>query len=542
MSPPTDAAGNYTFTALPAGGTYTVTPTLASFGFLPANRSFTNLSANQSAGFSGIRFTYTVGGRITEGPTGIGGVTVALSGSQTGSSQTDAAGYYIVTALPIGGNYTVTPSSAIFSFSPAIRSFTNVTSNEYADFAGTRFTYTLNGRITESGGAGLGGVTVALTGSLTGSSQTDAAGNYTFTALPAGFNYTVTPSLANFSFSPATRSFTNLAANQSGDFAGTRFTYTARRVTVGAAGLSEHRPRSAEVVCGTAQDPQRAGNYSFANLAAGSNYTVSPSKSHYTFSPPNTGFNNLSSNSSANLSATLLTHSISGRVLDGGGAAMGGLSVSLSGSQAGSGTTDSGGNYAFLSLPAGGNYTITTSKALYSFSPPAQTFNDLGGNQTANFTGSLLNFGITGRVTEGGFALAGVTITLSGGQSATTLTNAAGTYAFSGLPAGGNYNVSASAAYFAFLPLTWTFNGLAANQAADFIAARLTYQVNGAVQNACGTGIAGVPMTLSHSGVNETQRPTQRALHCRSTLDSTIRLRPLRPVTFNPARAVLESN
>jgi hypothetical protein len=51
------------------------------------------------------------------------------------------------------------------------------------------------------------------------STLTNGSGNYSFTNLPAGRNYTVAPSLVGFSFLPTSRSFTNLLANQTADFA-----------------------------------------------------------------------------------------------------------------------------------------------------------------------------------------------------------------------------------------------------------------------------------------------------------------------------------
>ncbi|MCW5961929.1 MAG: carboxypeptidase regulatory-like domain-containing protein [Pyrinomonadaceae bacterium] len=45
-----------------------------------------------------------------------------------------------------------------------------------------------------------------------------------------------------------------------------------------------------------------------------------------------------------------------------------------------------GGPYYFGNLPAGGNYTITVSKAGYEVSPQSEVFNNLGANQFADFT------------------------------------------------------------------------------------------------------------------------------------------------------------
>ncbi len=51
----TDAGGNYTFSDLPAGGTYAVTPATGNINFSPSSRSFSNLVRNESANFNGLR-------------------------------------------------------------------------------------------------------------------------------------------------------------------------------------------------------------------------------------------------------------------------------------------------------------------------------------------------------------------------------------------------------------------------------------------------------------------------------------------------------
>jgi YVTN family beta-propeller protein len=83
-----------------------------------------------------------------------------------------------------------------------------------------------------------------------------------------------------------------------------------------------------------------------------------------------------------------VSYTISGLVaLSGSG--MNGVTVTLSGSCTGSTTTDGLGNYFFI-VNAGGSYTVTPSLTNYTFSPPSATFSSLGGNQTANFTASVL--------------------------------------------------------------------------------------------------------------------------------------------------------
>jgi photosystem II stability/assembly factor-like uncharacterized protein len=78
------------------------------------------------------------------------------------------------------------------------------------------------------------------------------------------------------------------------------------------------------------------------------------------------------------------SYTISGQVtLSGSG--LSGVTMTLIGSQSGAATTDGFGNYSFT-VPAGGNFTVTPSLAGYTFTPPSQTFSNLSGNQTANFT------------------------------------------------------------------------------------------------------------------------------------------------------------
>ena len=95
------------------------------------------------------------------------------------------------------------------------------------------------------------------------------------------------------------------------------------------------------------------------------------------------------------------TYAISGQVTNSdGGAALGGVIVSLTGSQTTTAQTDGNGNYSFTAQ-AGGNYTVTPSKTNFTFSPPSQTFSNLSANASANFVGTFTPQGPTIFVEEG---------------------------------------------------------------------------------------------------------------------------------------------
>ncbi len=78
-------------------------------------------------------------------------------------------------------------------------------------------TFNIGGRVTYNNTPVIG-ATVTLSGTTNASVTTDAVGNYQFSGLPAGGTYTVTPSLTNYIFTPASRTFSNLTSNQTGNF------------------------------------------------------------------------------------------------------------------------------------------------------------------------------------------------------------------------------------------------------------------------------------------------------------------------------------
>jgi len=140
----TDSLGDYSFNGLPAGGTYTVAPSIngPNFGiiFNPTQLTFTNLRGTQTANFKGAT-DYVISGQVTDSlcgspicpVQGLGGVSVKLSGSANAVTSTDGSGNYSFTVAP-WGNYTILPSLARYTFSPASLSFTNLSANQTANF------------------------------------------------------------------------------------------------------------------------------------------------------------------------------------------------------------------------------------------------------------------------------------------------------------------------------------------------------------------------------------------------------------------------
>jgi hypothetical protein len=196
------------------------------------------------------------------------------------------------------------------------------------------------------------------------------------------------------------------------------------------------------------------GNYSFTGFANG-NYTVVPSLAGYTFRPASNVVTlngaNVTGNNFTETAYSAATSSLSGAA---SGTAAQNVMITLSGDNTGSALTDSSGNYNFSGLAAG-SYAVTPSIVGYIFSPVSVAVTTLSGvNVTGNNFTAAANAAATSSLsgTVSGAVAQNVTITLSGANTGSVVTDANGNYSFSGLSAG-NYMVTPSLAGYIFSPV-----------------------------------------------------------------------------------------
>ncbi len=280
--------------------------------------------------------TYTIRGRITSNGTGLAGVTIT-DGTRT--AMTDASGNYTLQGVP-AGNYTLTPARSGHTFTPATRSLTVSEDMTGQDFAAIAIptataiprTYTIRGRVT-SNGTGLAGVTIT---DGTRTATTDSRGNYNLRGVPAG-SYMLTPARSGYTFTPTTRN-----------------------VTV-------------------------SRNVSQQNFTAASVPTV-PATTTPTATTTLTATATVDAPSlpSATTTTTVLpnTYSIRGRVLDGVGNGVAGVTVSDGTRTA---TTDADGYYTLRDVPTG-TYALTVTHEGYTFIPPTRSVTVNGDGPGPDFT------------------------------------------------------------------------------------------------------------------------------------------------------------
>jgi hypothetical protein len=380
----------------------------------------------------------------------------------------DASGNAYVAGLTRSGGFPVTPGS----FQKAIGGG-NTDQSAFVAKIGTALpvSYSIGGRVTDGTNAAAG-VLMRLSGSLEGTQWTAADGSYSFGNLPPGGTYTVTPSSPFYDFGSQSRTFANLSADQTADFAGLLLRFSLSGTVTDAAGQALAGVTVALNNNQGSTQTDSAGHYAFDNLPAVGTYVVTPSKTDYLFAPFARRLDNLNGNQTADFRGTL-AFSIKGRVVSTDGKPLTSLAVRLTGTRLGRVSPDADGNYAFNSLPAGGTYTVTPELTAFDFSPPSRTFENLGGHQTADFAATYKFGSLSGRVTdEGGKGLYDVRVVLTGGpQPVASNTDTNGNYSFSQLTKGVNYTLTASQLGFTFEPATFG-RVVAGDHRVDFYARR----------------------------------------------------------------------
>ncbi|MEP6570361.1 MAG: carboxypeptidase-like regulatory domain-containing protein [Acidobacteriota bacterium] len=222
LTVPADDDGRYSV-SLPAGGSYTITPSVPFWHFDPVSQIVTDLDSDRILyyNFTGYEVKYTVSGKLLDGENrGLPGLNVHLTGREDRTAVTDSTGYYQFAQLFAGYPYAITPpSTAEYKFTG--QDVAQLTSDQTLNFTGLR-RLLLNGRVRDVSGNSLIGVTVTLSGTENATALTGADGSYSLTATATG-DYVVTPSIAQayYSFAPATGQFNNLAGPQATDFTAT---------------------------------------------------------------------------------------------------------------------------------------------------------------------------------------------------------------------------------------------------------------------------------------------------------------------------------
>ena len=578
----TDASGNYSFTGLPFGGTYTITPeTISGKTSVPASRACT-LTFN----VTGMNFTYvptaphTISGNIS-GPTGFpkSGQTITLSiNGITSTVQTDASGTYIFSNV-YPGNFTIIPPS-IPNYSCSVAGWTGTVLCN--NVTGINFTYSL---IAFTIGGGVSGIspknnrTIYLSGAATGTTTTDAAGGFYFHGLSNGA-YTLTPeAIIGYSVSPSSIAVTVNGSDQTSNF----FTYTDTVVPAAVSDLRKNGKTSTSVSLAwtapgddgtTGQATTYDLRYSLAPIVTSTNWNAAtqvggetPPKlagSPETFTvngltPANTyyfaiktiddvGNISLMSNTTSETTAAADT-TAPAAVTDLHKTGKTSTSVSLAWTAPGDDgitgeATTYDVRYSTSNITAGAWSTATQANLepypKLAGSPETFTVNGLTpattyyfaiktSDEAGNISGlsnitsetTVAIYSISGNISgPGGFLAGNRTIYLSGAATATTTTAASGNYSFPGLN-NGSYTVTPQTiGGYNVSPETISVNIAGASQTGkNFTYSAITYSISGTISGPTGFIVSNETISLS-GGATKTVTTDASGTYCFSGLSN----------------------
>jgi hypothetical protein len=368
---------------VPHGWSGDVTPSKQGYEFQPPARTYESVTSDRPDQDYTADATYPVISGTVADPegTGVPGVTLTFSGENGFSStaDTDADGNYSHPVEP-GWSGTASPFKTGYIFSPSRLSYNNVTSHRPGeDYTAEANSPVISGTVTAPAGWGIPGVRLEFSGAAgTGYTYTNTTGTYT-NAVPVGWTGTVTPLKKGYEFSPPDRSYENINAHQPGqDYVTTSMLLfiSGKVTTPEGEGIAFVTLTFSNQGGSTTTDRNGGYVHPVDYLWSG---IVTPSKSGYTFSPPQKAYPTVTgSHYDQDYTAHEILPVISGRVTHPTSAGILGLpGVNLVFSNGGGTTETDAGGYYKKEVLKGWTGTATPGKQGFVFWPTFYYYPDV---------------------------------------------------------------------------------------------------------------------------------------------------------------------
>jgi carboxypeptidase family protein/pectate lyase-like protein len=228
---------------------------------------------------------------------------------------------------------------------------------------------------------------------------------------------------------------------------------------------------------------------------------------------------------------------VQGHVADQDGNAITSATVTVSGAQSVTMTSDGNGDFVFSDLPTAGSYTVTASKVHFAFQS-ANVVTPIADQQMSLF-GKLDHYSLSGRVfSNTGATLSGATLTLSGAADEVLTSDDEGNFSFTDLPAGGDYLVSVERSNYVFNVSSRSYATLSNDEYLVFEGVPLQVILAGKISDSSGSPLNGIKVSLS--GTQTGTRFTNATGEYSFTVlaDGNYTLVPIDPhFSFNPTSA-----
>ena len=368
--------------------------------YLPNNLTNFAVPANPTVydfNTGAVTTSYTVSGTVLNGATPVSGATIsAVTGTTTLTAVSDASGNYSVANLVSGSNYTVTIAKTGLTFTPASTVYNAISSNKTLNFTQvvTPVYYTVSGTVL-NGTTPVSGATIsAVTGTTTLTAVSDTSGNYSVANLISGSDYTITIAKTGLTFTPASTVYNAISSNKTLNFTQSVVNpvyYTVsgsvKNGTTAVSGVTVSATSGTTTLTATSD---ASGNYTVANLIAGSDYAVTAAKTGLSFSPATTVYSAINANKTLNFTQNVTSGNLISGTVKNGSTPVSGAKVELILPWTDSthsyasyiATTDASGNFSFANSVLTG-YSIVTSLKLNSWENGEVTYYP---NNLANFS------------------------------------------------------------------------------------------------------------------------------------------------------------
>jgi hypothetical protein len=389
-NPVTDSSGFY-LDSIPQNWGGTVTPVLDSWKFQPTHRSYSNVNSNLTQENYTASILYVTISGFVKDTVSLPISDVLLNGLPE-APMTDTTGFYS-DSVQYGWNGTVTPKKNGLLFSPASKSYANVTTNQDSqNYVASTIQFAISGIVTDKPGIPVSNV---LLGGLPGNPTTNESGFYS-EQVPQNWSGTVTPTRTGLEFQPSSRSYSNVVSDK------TTENYTASVIYLTLSGyITDNNvlPVTGVQLNGLPHTPftDSSGFYR-DSVEYGWSGTVFPVKSGLLFSPPVRSYSNLTTDQiQQNFISSTVQYSISGVVQDESETMVSGVTMlGLPGNP----QTDPAGHYV-ATIPNGWTGTVTPSLPGWKFLPSSRIYTNVDSSlNDENYTALTIFFIISGFVKD----------------------------------------------------------------------------------------------------------------------------------------------
>lgn len=420
----TDANGDYRFDDLVTDGNYALTATKAGYTFEPPTQGYAPFGPyDRQTNFGATAFTPVTVALTSPLPDthfpAPGQITIDAAASSTAGAITKVE-FYAYTQLAgteaLIGTDTAAPFQFVWSNVPSglyllravatdITGATSISSWVHVEVDPGAGPFRIGGQVRNSGGGGMPGITLTLSGGSSQTAVTNSGGYYGFYNLPAGGDYTVTAPAA-LQFTPPSVTINNLQANADDtDFVSATVNQAPVAALTSPVNGAVYTMPVDIPIGATAVDPD-------GSIVRVQIFAISPTRYYtlgdlrrapysflwrvtepgvYTVGVTATDNGGLRTTSTVQITVNPpIGIGITGRVVDRNSMGIPGVTMTLTGGATPlTATTDATGSYVFSNVTSFVSYELTPSNSDYTFAPAKRSYVNLSTNQTGDFTATL---------------------------------------------------------------------------------------------------------------------------------------------------------